>query len=81
MLKITPSVEIPVDAMIPKDETTMVAVVSSGNKVHFKPVVVVESDGKVLRLSSGLEPGERVVLNPGFEITEGAQVQPVEAAF
>jgi len=77
-LKVSPAVEIPTDAMIPKDETTMVAVVTSENKVHFKPVVVTESDGKILRLSSGLEEGERVILNPGFEITEGAQVQPVE---
>jgi hypothetical protein len=80
-LKITPSIEIPADALMTKDDKTMAGVITSENRVHFKPVIVLESDGKIVRLSSGLEEGERVVLNPGFEISEGEQIQPVEAAF
>jgi len=43
------------------------------------PVVVVvsEGDGKVVRLSSGLEEGELVILSPGFGILEGERVEPV----
>jgi membrane fusion protein (multidrug efflux system) len=80
-LKITPSIEIPANALMTKDDKTRAGVITSENRVHFKPVIVLESDGKIVRLSSGLEEGERVVLNPGFEISEGEQIQPVEATF
>ncbi len=72
--------EVPADAILPKGDKTFVAVLSAGNKVNFRQVVIADSDGKSVRLQSGLNEGETVVLNPGFGITEGAQVQPVRAA-
>ncbi len=78
-LKTAPAVEIPAEALLMKGDDAFVAVVTSEGKVKFRPVVVVDSDGKAVRLSSGLEDNERVVLNPGFGITDNAQVQPVAA--
>lgn len=76
-----PTSEIPADALIAKDDQTLVGVVTKENKVNSRPVIVLENDGKVVRLSKGVEVGERVVLNPGFETGEEVQVQPVETKF
>jgi RND family efflux transporter MFP subunit len=79
-LKTAPSIEIPAEALLMKEDNAFVAVITQGNKVIFQPVVVADSDGKTVRISSGLEEGEQLVLNPGFGIADGAQVQPVEAS-
>ncbi len=76
-LKTTPLVEIPVEALLSKDETALVAVVSDDNKANFRKVSVADSDGKMVRLTSGLSEGELVILNPGFGISEGMHVVPV----
>ena len=76
-----PTSKIPADALIAKDDQTLVGVVTKENKVNSRPVIVLENDGKVVRLSKGVEVGERVVLNPGFETGEEVQVQPVETKF
>ena len=77
-LKTPPSIEIPAQALLMKGDKAFVAIVTQGNKVNFRPIVVADSDGKMVRISSGLEEGQRLVLNPGFGIADGAQVQPVE---
>jgi membrane fusion protein, multidrug efflux system len=79
-LRTTPLVEIPADALLSKDETALVAVVSDDNKANFRKVSVADSDGKMVRLTSGLSEGELVILNPGFGISEGMHVEPVSIA-
>ena len=79
-LKTAPVIEIPAEALLMKEDRAFVAIISQGNKVNFRPVVAADSDGKTVRISSGLEEGQQLVLNPGFGITDGAQVQPVEAS-
>ncbi|HYA86088.1 MAG TPA: efflux RND transporter periplasmic adaptor subunit [Nitrospirota bacterium] len=76
-LKTAPAVEIPADALLLKGEQAFVAVVSADGKVKFRPVVMADSDGKVVRLSSGLDEGERVIRSPGFALTDNEQVQPL----
>jgi membrane fusion protein (multidrug efflux system) len=78
-LKTAPSIEIPAEALLMKGDKAFVGVITQGNKVNFRPVVVADSDGKMVRISAGLEEGQQLVLNPGFGITDGALVQPVEA--
>jgi RND family efflux transporter MFP subunit len=75
-----PAIEIPADALLMKGENAFVAVIESGNTVKFRPVVPSDSDGKAVRISSGLKEGEQVVLNPGFGISENEHVQPVTAS-
>jgi RND family efflux transporter MFP subunit len=79
-LKTAPSIEIPAEALLMKEDKAFVAIITRGDKVNFQPVVLADSDGKTVRISSGLEEGQHLVLNPGFGITDGAQVQPVEAS-
>lgn len=79
-LKTAPSIEIPAETLLMKEDKAFVAIITQGNKVNFRPVVVADSDGKTVRISSGLEEGQQLVLNPGFGITDNAQEQPVEAS-
>jgi membrane fusion protein, multidrug efflux system len=76
-LKTTPLVEIPAEALLIKSEKNFVAVITPDSKVNFRPVVIADSDAKMVRISSGLAEGERVALNPGWGISEGDHVRPV----
>jgi RND family efflux transporter MFP subunit len=77
--KVQPLVQMPVEGLVVKGDKTLVAVVDDGNKVHYRPVVVADDDGTTMRVLSGLKAGERVALNLGNEVDEGAPVQPLEA--
>jgi membrane fusion protein, multidrug efflux system len=79
-LKTAQSIEIPAEALLMKEDKAFVAIISQDNKVGFRPVIAASSDGKTVRISSGLEEGQQLVLNPGFGITDGVQVQPVDAS-
>ncbi len=70
-------VQVPVDGLLVRGEKTFVGVVDSDNRVTFRSVTVVDSDGTRASLGSGLAAGERVVLNPGTGIVEGEVIQPV----
>jgi len=74
-LKVQPLVQIPVEALVIKGDKTLVATVTADAKVHYRPVVVADDDGTVVRLVSGLAAGERVALNLGNEVDDGAPVQ------
>jgi membrane fusion protein (multidrug efflux system) len=76
----TPSYpQLPVEALLIQGEKASVGVVGADNRVKYRPVAVAVSDGKTVRIRSGLAAGERVVLNPGTGIGEGELVQPVGA--
>jgi RND family efflux transporter MFP subunit len=77
--KVASLVQMPVEALVVKGDKTLAAVVDDGNKVHYRPVVVADDDGATVRLVSGVQAGERVALNLGGEVDEGAPVQVVGA--
>jgi RND family efflux transporter MFP subunit len=77
--KVPPLVQMPVEGLVVKGDKTLAAVVDDGNKVHYRPVAVGDDDGTTVRLVSGLRAGERVALNLGDEVDEGAPVQVVGA--
>ncbi len=76
-LKTPQYTEIPAEAVVARGDAYIVGIVSPDDRVNFRQVVIADSDGKKVRLHSGLEEGERVVLNPGFGIAEGEKVQPI----
>ncbi len=78
-IRTAPTVEIPAEALLMKGEHAFVASIALENKVKFLPVIVADSDGKVVRLSSGLGGGEHVILNPSLEISDNEQIQPIMA--
>lgn len=77
----TPSYpQVPVEALFIQGEKTSVGVVGADSRVKYRPVEVAVSDGKTVRIRSGLAAGERVVLNPGAGIGEGELIQPIGTA-
>lgn len=73
----TPALMIPGDALIVRPEGTQVAMLASGNHVHFQPVEVGRDYGPEIDIRSGLKAGEKVILNPTDDVREGIQVNPV----
>ncbi len=71
--------EMPAEALVMRGEKTAVAVVDGENRVHYRPVVVADDDGQLVRLISGAKEGERVALNLGSDTSDGSPVQVVEA--
>jgi RND family efflux transporter MFP subunit len=78
-VKVPALLEIPAEALVMRGEKTAVAVVDGENRVHYRPVVVADDDGQLVRLVSGVNQGERVALNLGSDTSDGSPVQVVEA--
>ncbi|MFO1320954.1 MAG: efflux RND transporter periplasmic adaptor subunit [Burkholderiales bacterium] len=72
----TSFIEVPAGALVTKDKKTFVATVDTGNKVHYTPIVVASTDGKVLRVASGLDEGTTVAVSPPAGIADGAKINP-----
>jgi RND family efflux transporter MFP subunit len=68
--------EIPAEALIVRGTKDFVAVVSSDNRVTFREVHILDTDGVTVRLVSGVREGEHVALNLGDSVPEGQHVQP-----
>jgi membrane fusion protein, multidrug efflux system len=78
-IRVPPLLEIPAESLTTRGDKAEVATVDAGNHVHFKPVVVASDDGQIVRLASGLSPGERVALDLGNAVQDGSPIQVVEA--
>lgn len=78
-VRIPPHVEIPAQALVIHGDKTFVGVVTPENRVTLRSVDIQESDGKTVRLRSGLDGGERVALHLGYSVEDGEHVQPVSA--
>jgi membrane fusion protein, multidrug efflux system len=75
-LEVPPALQVPCEALVVQEEKTCVGILTEDHRIAYREVGVSESDGKVLIISSGLQEGEKVVLNPGMSLLEGARVQP-----
>ena len=70
-----PPVIVPGDAVVVQDKGTFAAVVDHRDIVHFQPIALGRDYGAVVEVTSGLKPGDKVVINPGDEIHEGVHVK------
>jgi membrane fusion protein (multidrug efflux system) len=68
--------ELPSEALLVRQDRSLVAVLAADSIVHFRDVTVASNDGKRLRILKGIAVGERVVLNAGDALTDGARVRP-----
>ncbi len=68
------AVTIRADALIANAQGTRVAVVDSGNRVHFRTVNVGRDFGPQVEVLSGLKGGEAVASNAPDTLSEGQQV-------
>jgi RND family efflux transporter MFP subunit len=68
------SVEVPAAALIFRSSGAQVAVVDGAGKVQFRDVVIARDNGGLVELSSGVKPGDRLVLNISSQIATGQRV-------
>ncbi|HEY3885719.1 MAG TPA: hypothetical protein VGL62_10955, partial [Vicinamibacterales bacterium] len=68
--------EVPAEALVVRGTKDYVAVVLPDNRVTYREVHVVDTDGVTVRLLDGVQAGERVALNLGDSVSEGQHVQP-----
>jgi multidrug efflux pump subunit AcrA (membrane-fusion protein) len=69
----TPSFTVSADAMIFNEHGLQVAEVENG-QVRFHKVTVTRDLGKQVEISSGVRPGDQVILNPSVDLADGSKV-------
>jgi membrane fusion protein, multidrug efflux system len=77
-IRIPAAVEIPAGALVMRGDKAFVGTIDGENKAIFREVTVYDSDGKTVRLISGISEGDQVMLNVGQSISEGQKVRPEE---
>lgn len=73
-----PPLQIPASALNFRTNGPTVAVVGKDGRVQFRSVTIAQDLGNVVEIESGLQDGDRVVLNISNQIANGDEVQPVE---
>jgi len=74
----TPSVIVPVGAMLFRSEGIRLGVVRDG-KVALLPVILGKDYGTEVEVLSGISPHDLVIMNPADSLTSGAVVRAVQA--
>jgi RND family efflux transporter MFP subunit len=67
-------VEVPAAALLFRATGPEVARVDANGKVSFAPVTIARDDGSMVELATGVEPGQKLILNISSQITAGQQV-------
>jgi RND family efflux transporter MFP subunit len=67
-------VQVPAAALLFRASGPQVALVDGSGRIHFRDVSIGRDDGKVVELSSGVAPGDRLALNLSSQITDGELV-------
>jgi RND family efflux transporter MFP subunit len=75
-IRVPPTIAIPAGTLVMRHGKPYVAVVNNDDKVNFRSIDIYESDGRQMRIASGLSEGERVIISPGERFAEGDKVQP-----
>jgi RND family efflux transporter MFP subunit len=74
-----PPLMIAADALVVRSNGPQVAVVGADGTVHFALVQLGRDLGDRLEALSGVQEGDRLVVNPGDAVREGAKVKAVDA--
>lgn len=72
-------VEVPSTGLVSRDKKTFVATIANDNTIKLIPVVLAGTDGKVIRIASGLDEGVRVALNLPTSVPDGGRISPAPA--
>jgi RND family efflux transporter MFP subunit len=67
-------VEVPAAALVFRSSGPQVAKVGAGGKIEFKTVAIARDNGSLIELASGIQPGDRLVLNISSQIASGQKV-------
>jgi RND family efflux transporter MFP subunit len=66
---------VPAEALIFDDKGLRIATLDSGDHAHFKVVTIRRDYGKTVEIGSGLEPNDRVIINPPDGLADGDEVR------
>ena len=66
---------VPAQAVREVGQLTGVFVVDSGSKARYRLVKVIPYDSTRVELLSGVEPGERIIVELGEQISDGVPVE------
>jgi RND family efflux transporter MFP subunit len=69
--------QIPVNALVLRDNKQYVAVPDKDGILHFRDINVASTDGGVVLIATGLKAGEQVAVNVPDEVSDGSRIQPV----
>ena len=69
------TVQVPASAMVFRTQGPQVAVVGTDNKVGFVRVSIARDNGNFVELSSGVKPGDRLIVNVSNQVMDGDVVQ------
>jgi RND family efflux transporter MFP subunit len=67
-------VEVPAAALIFRASGTQVAQIDASGKIQFDDVVIARDNGSLVELASGVQPGDKLVLNISSQIASGQKV-------
>ncbi len=68
--------EVPSEALVVRQGKSLIPVLVADSTVRFHDVTVASNDGKRMRILSGIVAGDRVILNAGDALSDGARVRP-----
>lgn len=71
---------IPSTALVFQEHGTQVAVVTDGDRVHFKPIAVSKLLDNAVEVAEGISTSDRIVNNPSAALLEGDKVRIVTPA-
>jgi RND family efflux transporter MFP subunit len=77
---VTNVVTIPVEALVLNGEQETVYVLDDSNRIHIRNVAVGLQGSKLAEITSGLNPGDRVVVGGQDKYQEGEEVNPLLTA-
>ena len=68
-------ITVPTNAMLFRAEGAQVAVVGSDDKVQLRSIVIGRDFGATLEILGGIEPSDRIIINPSDSLEAGQQVR------
>src|SRR5579864_4453643 len=71
---------VPGNALLFRAEGPRLAVVDAQGTVHLRKIVIAQDLGQSLEIESGIEPGDKVIINPSDSIADGDHVQVAQPA-
>ncbi|PMS37776.1 RND family efflux transporter MFP subunit [Trinickia symbiotica] len=66
---------VPDNALLFRSEGPRLAVVDANGVVHLRAVTIAQDLGQSLEIESGIEPNDRIIVNPSDSIADGDHVQ------
>src|SRR6185312_5853947 len=69
-----PRLTVPINTLLFRAEGPRAAIVDADNKVHLKAITIGRDYGTAVEVVSGLEPTDRIIVNPADSLEDGQQV-------